>query len=343
MVLAAPAIAALQRRFPESVLLCHPRTLPLALHLFPALRCRAIAFPHLDKQRRLPCEDNPLLDIAGEFELLISLRWDAALGRLVDESDLEYHASGEENFDTHVAVEQRRVVAPFTGHYDLLSSFRYISLPRKSNAACVIGLCISAGHPLNAWPLNHWLELGRRLHERALRLTLLGGPDERVRLRVLSSALAEDIGYAPPRIVGGPDFAAFLQTVANETDLVIATDSGTAHLASLVRPTISLFGGSPWRRYAPLGRNNIVLSRREHCSPCRQFDRNTISTCHSQECLVNLLPGDVICCLERYLSDDLPTGLTREGKVWMLRAPWEEDYMTRSSAQGCRRPVLNSL
>src|SRR5207249_9296026 len=138
--------------------------------------------------------------------------------------------------------------------------------------------------------------------------------------------------------IGGADFGAFLQRVAVEADLVIATDSGSAHLASLVRPVISLFGGSPWRRYAPLGRNNLAISRMESCSPCRQFDRTSISTCHSQECLVNLLPDDALRCLKRYLGEDLPSGLTREGQAWMLRAPWEvTDHMTRSSAQGCRR------
>src|SRR5437879_5500580 len=79
MVLAAPAIGALRRRYPDAVLFCHPRTQALAEHLFPGLRCEPISLPHLDKDRRLPREQNPLHRLAGAVDLLFSLRWDATL------------------------------------------------------------------------------------------------------------------------------------------------------------------------------------------------------------------------------------------------------------------------
>jgi ADP-heptose:LPS heptosyltransferase len=67
------------------------------------------------------------------------------------------------------------------------------------------------------------------------------------------------LGYRPPVIIGGDNFASTLHRLQRLVDLVVATDSGTAHLAALVRPVISLFGGSPWQRFAPLGRFNAVL------------------------------------------------------------------------------------
>jgi heptosyltransferase-2 len=329
MVLAVPAIAALRRRFADSELFCQPRTQPLAEHLFPALRCRAITFPHLDKERRLPREYNPVLALRGEVDLLVSLRWDATMGRLLEESEIEHLASGEECFETHVTIEHRRVVQQLTGPYDLLHSYSYEGRASDPSAIQMVGLCISAGFPLNAWPLNHWLQLGERLHERGFRISLIGGPAESARLRVLGDALGGAIGYAPVCVVGGSDFGIFLRRVAAAADLVVATDSGTAHLAALVRPVISLFGGTPWRRYAPLGHGNLVISRREACSPCRQFDRTSISSCTTQECLVNLFPNDVLQCLERYLAEELPPGMMREGRVWMLRAPWEDRVTSR--------------
>ena len=75
--------------------------------------------------------------------------------------------------------------------------------------------------------------------------------------------------------------------LAEAVDLVIATDSGTAHLTSLVRPVISLCGGSPWTRFAPLGRYNVVLSRRYPCSPCWQFVRGCI------DCRLNVAGGSI--------------------------------------------------
>src|SRR5690349_10162355 len=90
MVLAAPAIAALHRTLPDPVLYCHPRTGSLAQHLFPDLTCRTITFPHLDKDRRLPRDANPLLQISDELDLLISLRWDATMGELLEQSGLAF-------------------------------------------------------------------------------------------------------------------------------------------------------------------------------------------------------------------------------------------------------------
>ncbi len=324
MVLAAPAIAALERRFKDPVLFCHPRTLHLARHLFQNLRCRPVSLPHLDKDRRLTQDLNPLRPLASEVDLLVSLRWDRNMDRLLKESGVEYIASGEESFDTHVAVEHRKVIEPFSEWYDLLESYPYDAAARAHTAPHTVGLCISAGHSLNAWPINHWLNLGERLHDRGHQIVVIGGPAEAARIDVLAGALADPLGYAPRRLIGSSDFGRFLRQVAHETDLVIATDSGTAHLASLVRPIISLFGGTPWRRYAPLGPANLVISRQEPCSPCRQFDRSSILTCHSQECLVNLWPEAVIRCLDRHLAGQVPIGVTRDRDTWMLRAPWDD-------------------
>ena len=78
----------------------------------------------------------------------------------------------------------------------------------------------------------------------------LAGPAEVARLQVLGGAIRSAIGAAPLVLVGGKDFGGFLRAVDEAVDLVVATDSGTAHLTALVRPVVSLFGGSPWRRFA---------------------------------------------------------------------------------------------
>jgi heptosyltransferase-2 len=128
-------------------------------------------------------------------------------------------------------------------------------------------------------------------------------------------------------IVGTPDFAATLRCLASQVDLVVATDSGAGHLAALVRPVISLFGGSPWRRFAPLGRHNLSLSRRYPCSPCPQFTRTAVNACHTQECLVNFQPLQVYHCLTAYLAGlDFSGELEMDG-VWMAQAPWQEPCM----------------
>jgi heptosyltransferase-2 len=328
LILAAPAIANLQRRFRSLTLFCQPKNLPLAAHLFPGLRARPMDLPHLDKERRGDPHPKARLEmLRREVDLLICLRWDGQIERLLTIPEVEYHARDPADLETHVAVEHRLLLSPFTGPYDILESYIYPHCPpleMRPTQLRAVALCISAGFHLNAWPLFHWLGLAERLYRGGTEVVLLGGPSEVTRLHMLAGALEDGVGYRPRTIVGGSDFGAVLQEIHQCVDLVVATDSGTAHLAALVRPVVSLFGGSPWRRFAPLGRFNAILCRRYPCSPCQQFNRATVNTCYTQECLANLSPDQVYICLRAYLEGcDFSGGMQLNG-VWMTQAPWSD-------------------
>jgi ADP-heptose:LPS heptosyltransferase len=328
MVLAAPAIAALRRRFADATLFCHPRNTPLAQHLFPGLRTCALHLPHLDKEHGH--DHNPaqrLRLLRDQVDLLICLRWDGQCERLLSIPEVEHHRPGPAVTLRHTAAEHRALVRPFTDPYEILDSYVYPGCPQLTQRPAQVsrvGLCLSAGFRLNAWPVAHWLDLALRLSGHGLQPVLLGGPAEQGRLRILADGLAA-AGQSRPRIiVGTNDFGATLQEIADAVDLVVATDSGTAHLAALVRPVVSLFGGSPWQRFAPLGRHNLILSRRFPCSPCKQFNRVELNTCHTQGCLTNLSPEQVERCLTAYLAGvDFTQEVQLEG-VWISQAPWEE-------------------
>ncbi|HLN28790.1 MAG TPA: glycosyltransferase family 9 protein [Gemmataceae bacterium] len=328
LILSAPAIAALRRRFTDLTLLCHPRNVPLAGHLFPGLRALPMLLPHLDKDRGRDLGEQARHQILREeIDLLICLRWDGQIQRSLTIPDIEYHAPSLADSERHVAAEHRDIVASLTGPYEILDSYTYPSLPatnRRPTNPKAIGLGISAGFRLNAWPLCHWLELAELLHRDHIATVLVGGPAERGRLQILGDALLGSIGYFPQIVIGGNDFGTTLGRLHQLVDLIVATDSGTAHLAALARPVLSLFGGSPWRRFAPLGRFNAILSRRYLCSPCQQFSRASVNMCHTQECLTNLTPRQVHQCLGTYLAGlDLSTE-RYVGGVWMTEAPWSE-------------------
>jgi heptosyltransferase-2 len=326
LILAAPALAALRRRFTRLTLFCHPKNLPLAAHLFPGLTARPLHLPHLDKDRG---GDDDARDrvrmLREEVDLLICLRWDGQIERLLTIPDIEYHTPGPAVANMHVAAEHHALVVPFTGPYDILSSYVYpdcAPLDKRPSQLASVGLCISAGFRLNAWPISHWLGLAERLHRHGTQVVLISGPAEVGRLHILGGAIADSSGYRPQVIVGSNDFGATLRQIHRLVDVVVATDSGTTHLAALVRPVVSLFGGSPWRRFAPLGRFNAVLSRRYHCSPCIQFNRATVNLCHTQECLTNLLPEQVYGCLLAYVTGLDLTNSPQINGVWMTQAPW---------------------
>ncbi len=100
-------------------------------------------------------------------------------------------------------------------------------------------------------------------------------------------------GPASLRIeVGSADFAAFVATVA-DLDLVIATDGGTAHLCALGAPVLSVYGPSPFRRYAPFGLHNRLVTRDLSCSPCCQYAAHLVNSCLSNECMTAISPGTV--------------------------------------------------
>jgi heptosyltransferase-2 len=327
LILAAPAIAALRRRFSEVTLLCHPKNLPLAEHLFPGLQARPLHLPHLDKDFTTDIDRGARRRLLKEsVDLLICLRWDGQSERLLTTPEVEYLTPGPGHSERHVAAEQRELILPFTGPYDILKSYSYAHKPvpsERPSRLATVGLCIAAGFQLNSWPINNWLGLAERLSRHGTKVVLIGGPAELGRLQILADAVDSSLHYRPRVIVGGNDFGATLQAVWEQVDLIVANDSGTAHLVALVRPVISLFGGSPWRRFAPLGRHNVVLCRRYLCSPCQQFNRVAVNTCHTQECLTNLTPEQVYHCLNAYLAGlDLAQGVQLNG-VWLMQAPWQ--------------------
>src|SRR5262249_60198818 len=92
-----------------------------------------------------------------DADLLISLRWDAHIEDLLKPTDLEARSHGLAADQTHVTVEHRWVVFPYTGWYDLLDSYTYAGAPPaegRPREVRAVGLCISAGFHLNASPVS---------------------------------------------------------------------------------------------------------------------------------------------------------------------------------------------
>lgn len=284
LVLAAPAIRAVERHFGGVTLFVAGPSRTLANFLFPSAALHAADLPHL---ARRPVEAP--LRLAAElstFDLVLWLRDDPPIRRLAAQvrADQDF-ATG--NAVTHETVAHRRMLARHCPGYSRSALFgpQPIRWPASIRSA---GLCVSAGFPANRWPSINWLRLGAILAQRHIAVSLIGGPVEQAELALLSKCFAS-LGMPHRTIAGTPDFAALLDAIA-EIDVVIATDGGTAHLCSLTKPVLSLFGASPWRRYAPFGRDNIVVTRELACAPCVQFDTEFINACMTRECLGALEP-----------------------------------------------------
>jgi heptosyltransferase-2 len=54
-----------------------------------------------------------------------------------------------------------------------------------------------------------------------------------------------------------------------DCDLLLTNDTGTMHLAALLRvPTVSIFGSTEPQRTAPLGQGHRIFRHHVECSPC---------------------------------------------------------------------------
>ena len=63
-----------------------------------------------------------------------------------------------------------------------------------------------------------------------------------------------------------------LEQLINELrdcDLLLTNDTGTMHLANLLRvPTVSIFGSTEPQRTGPLGQGHRIFRHHVECSPC---------------------------------------------------------------------------
>ncbi len=58
----------------------------------------------------------------------------------------------------------------------------------------------------------------------------------------------------------------------SKVNLLITGDSGIMHIAyGLGIPTVSLFGPGIEEKWAPKGKNHIIINKRLPCSPCTKF------------------------------------------------------------------------
>ena len=288
-VLSKPAIGALLRRFPDARLFVGSAVAPLAHAIFPQAETATLDMPHLAKGAYwISLEE--IARRLSEFDLVVFLREDAIIADLAGRLKCRMVLPRGDHLRHETLIQQQALKALVDYRRTELFSGTPIGWPGQPR---VVGLCIAAGFPTNRWPHIYWIELGRGLMAAGWQLKIIGGPAESDDADLIRRYLG--LGRTSV-VIGTRDFLGFWDAI-DETDLVIATDGGTAHLCSLRRPVLSLFASSPWRRYAPFGKFNRVLTRDLACSPCMQFSHTDLNACMTRECAAWLLPSHVTTAL----------------------------------------------
>jgi heptosyltransferase-2 len=293
LVLSIPNINALAVRAASASLFVSPRVLELAKRLFSQLQVFPIEFNHMSKTDNANCKID--FSALAVFDVVFLLRRDRVLDRHWCRSHLA-RAFCVGNADPNCAetFAQARNIQTITGPYDV-HDYLFRSPRAYPRSIKRIGLAVGSGFTTNIWPWVNWVELYRKLVDREMDVTLIGGPAEVPFL----AKLAALIGLPREKIlIGSYNVEEFLEFV-HSLDVVIASDGGTGHLCSLGASVISLQMSGSWRRFSPFGTSHRTLTRDLPCAPCLNFDKRLINLCASRECSYLLMPDHVIEALHQ--------------------------------------------
>lgn len=292
LIITSPAIRALLVDFPKLDIFVSRGNSSLASYLFPNTKIYFLDVPHLSRSYRTSLNDyqNQLKSLV-KYDLVIALRDDEnfnydTLHLFTKKIISSPYIEAEE---THEARHHRNSISHLTGNYDISHFFfekKDLKWPKTIN---ILGLSIGASTFNKHWNILSWVELISLAYKNKIEVYLICGPSE----IHLANRIASITNIKPDHIiVGSSDFPTFFKKIS-DIDIVICIDGGTSHLISLTKPVLTLFGSSPFRRFAPIGSQNRVLTLDLKCSPCTGFHSHIASGCVTQDCMNGLLPRAV--------------------------------------------------
>jgi len=119
------------------------------------------------------------------------------------------------------------------------------------------------------WPLDNWVAIGAWLwREYRFPTVIVGSAMERERAEVLVKSGG---GIVKMYNMAGETNLAELAALLSLSRLHVGVDSAAPHIAAAVgTPTITLYGPSDWRDWAPVGEQHQVVTLDMDCSPCHK-------------------------------------------------------------------------
>jgi heptosyltransferase-2 len=147
----------------------------------------------------------------------------------------------------------------------------------------IVGLCPGAAYgPSKRWPAERFARAGAELAGEGLGVVVFGAPSE----ASLADEIAATIGAVS---MAGKTSVLTLAACLAQCSVVIANDSGAAHLAAAVgAPVVAVFTSSDpsWTR--PLGEKVRVMTASLGCAPCYEKECDL-----GYPCLTGVAPSDV--------------------------------------------------
>jgi len=122
------------------------------------------------------------------------------------------------------------------------------------------------------WPEEYFAELAEQLTERGYRILFVGGPSDTERVSYILNQIKNKEGIFN---LTGKTSLLELAAILKKASLVISGDTGPVHVAAAVGTnTVSIFGPSDEKKYAPRGRGKNILIKNAglECRPCGEHE-----------------------------------------------------------------------
>jgi heptosyltransferase II len=152
-------------------------------------------------------------------------------------------------------AETANVQAP-GGHQSAAISYRPVK----------IGLCPGAEYgPAKRWLPERFAEAAAKISAQSSAQWILFGTNNDV---AIGNQISSAIGDGCVNRIGQTTLDQLINEL-RECRLLLTNDTGTMHLAALLRvPVVAIFGSTEPRLTAPLGSGHIILRHHVECSPC---------------------------------------------------------------------------
>jgi heptosyltransferase-2 len=158
----------------------------------------------------------------------------------------------------------------------------------------LIGIHPGGAH-LRRWPLDNYRMFLRSLCiDQRLKFVVTGNKGE----LKLATQLAQGLSSRVLNLAGKFNLGE-LAAVIQRCNLYVTNDTGSMHLAAVLRaPLLVVFGGAALKHFDPciLNPQSRVLYKKTVCSPCNR------KICYSKKCLKLIIPEEVIQAAKEILS-----------------------------------------
>jgi len=304
-VLLAPAIGALKKTFPQAKLtvLAEKRN----AGVFPLI-------PGVDQVLRY--------DVVREFKAALSLKPDlvidteqyhrlpAVVARLTgaavrigfatNERARLFHHAVPYSHDDYEADSFFHLLAPLGIKPPIAIDAAFLSIPAPAQNRANQLLAPLVGHPFIAlfpgasiperrWGADRFNQVAVRFAQQGYAIIVVGGGQD----AATGDTILQAVGLEGLNLAGR---TTLIETAAilERATLLISGDSGVLHLGvGLGTPTVSLFGPGIAKKWAPRGRQHLVLNKHLTCSPCTRFGSTNPCPQHAI-CLQQITPEWVV-------------------------------------------------